>query len=208
MDAMPDPCPLPSMVKKRGLNEKERLLYAPMSDVGGLLYDKDAVYIDVPDWKVSPFLPKNQMSGDLKEDRPLRQRYLIQFIPKILASTLPSICSAIDRLSTDAKCDTLFEDYTSVQVNFEATKPVQTEGEAMVLELQRGGHEVDRKLEAGKIQLFRGSQPMLGTADSADSVSDSEDEDEGMSDSEAGGMLKSESSICYSSLKFELDLLL
>ena len=51
-DAMPDPCPLPSMVKKRGLNEKERLLYAPMSDVGGLLYDKDAVYIDVPDWKV------------------------------------------------------------------------------------------------------------------------------------------------------------
>jgi len=52
MDAMPDPCPLPSMLKKRGLNEKERLLYAPMSDVGGLLYDKDAVYIDVPAWKV------------------------------------------------------------------------------------------------------------------------------------------------------------
>ena len=50
---MPDPCPLPSMVKKRGLNEKERLIYAPMSDVGGLLYDKDAVYIDVPDWKVA-----------------------------------------------------------------------------------------------------------------------------------------------------------
>lgn len=72
VDAMPDPCPLPSMVKKRGLNEKERLLYAPMSDVGGLLYDKDAVYIDVPDWKVFPFLPKNQVSGDLKEDPLLR----------------------------------------------------------------------------------------------------------------------------------------
>ncbi|EIE20399.1 DUF663-domain-containing protein [Coccomyxa subellipsoidea C-169] len=50
---LPDPCPLPSTVKKRGLNEKERLLYAPMADVGGLLYDKDAVYIDIPDWKVS-----------------------------------------------------------------------------------------------------------------------------------------------------------
>lgn len=47
-----DPCPLPSMLKKRGLTEKERLLYAPMADVGGLLYDKDAVYIDIPDWKV------------------------------------------------------------------------------------------------------------------------------------------------------------
>ncbi|CAL8465158.1 g4693 [Coccomyxa elongata] len=53
VDVLPDPCPLPSTVKKRGLNEKERLLYAPMADVGGLLYDKDAVYIDIPDWKVS-----------------------------------------------------------------------------------------------------------------------------------------------------------
>ena len=52
MDAMPDPCPMPGAQKRRGLNEKERLLYAPMSDVGGLLYDRDAVYIDIPDWKV------------------------------------------------------------------------------------------------------------------------------------------------------------
>ena len=55
VDVLPDPCPLPSTVKKRGLNEKERLLYAPMADVGGLLYDKDAVYIDIPDWKVCRF---------------------------------------------------------------------------------------------------------------------------------------------------------
>ena len=52
LDALPDPCPLPDTIKKRGLNERERLLYAPMADVGGLLYDKDAVYIDIPDWKV------------------------------------------------------------------------------------------------------------------------------------------------------------
>ena len=53
LDQLPDPCPLPSTVKKRGLNEKERMLYAPMADVGGLMYDKDAVYINIPDWKVS-----------------------------------------------------------------------------------------------------------------------------------------------------------
>ena len=52
VDPLTDPCPLPSTLKKRGLNEKERVLYAPMADVGGLLYDKDAVYIDIPDWKV------------------------------------------------------------------------------------------------------------------------------------------------------------
>lgn len=57
MDAMPDPCPMPGTLKRRGLNEKERLLYAPMSDVGGLLYDKDAVYIEIPDWKVATYPP-------------------------------------------------------------------------------------------------------------------------------------------------------
>ncbi|KAJ3607416.1 hypothetical protein NHX12_024467 [Muraenolepis orangiensis] len=45
---LPDPCPLPDTKRKRTLNEKERLLYAPMSGVGGVVYDKDAVYIDLP----------------------------------------------------------------------------------------------------------------------------------------------------------------
>ena len=47
---LPDPCPLPSSDKKqRKLDERSKLLYAPMSDVGGLLYDKDAVYISMDD---------------------------------------------------------------------------------------------------------------------------------------------------------------
>ncbi|XP_034049597.1 ribosome biogenesis protein BMS1 homolog isoform X1 [Thalassophryne amazonica] len=45
---LPDPCALPDAQKKRALNEKERLLYAPMAGVGGVVYDKDAVYIDFP----------------------------------------------------------------------------------------------------------------------------------------------------------------
>ncbi|XDV44358.1 hypothetical protein PO909_012651 [Leuciscus waleckii] len=45
---LPDPCPLPEAIKKRALNVKERLLYAPLAGVGGLVYDKDAVYIDMP----------------------------------------------------------------------------------------------------------------------------------------------------------------
>lgn len=44
-----DPCPLPSAAKKKGLREKEKLFYAPMSGVGDLLYDKDAVYININD---------------------------------------------------------------------------------------------------------------------------------------------------------------
>ena len=41
-----DPCPLPEKLKKRSLIEKERLVYAPFSGVGGIVYDKDAVYIE------------------------------------------------------------------------------------------------------------------------------------------------------------------
>jgi len=37
---LPDPCPLPEEQKKRSLNERERLIYAPFSGVGGVVYDK------------------------------------------------------------------------------------------------------------------------------------------------------------------------
>ena len=46
-----DPCPLPTAEseKKRKLSEKKKLLiHAPMSDVGGVMYDKDAVWVNVP----------------------------------------------------------------------------------------------------------------------------------------------------------------
>lgn len=44
---LPDPCPLPSSEKKRHLLERERQIYAPFSGVGGIVYDKDAVYIEL-----------------------------------------------------------------------------------------------------------------------------------------------------------------
>ena len=42
---LPDPCPLPNAEKKRSLNEKERLIYAPLSGVGGVVYDKVKKYL-------------------------------------------------------------------------------------------------------------------------------------------------------------------
>nr|XP_023014590.1 ribosome biogenesis protein BMS1 homolog [Leptinotarsa decemlineata] len=44
---LPDPCPLPEQLKKRALIEKEKLIYAPFSGVGGIVYDKDAVYVEL-----------------------------------------------------------------------------------------------------------------------------------------------------------------
>jgi ribosome biogenesis protein BMS1 len=49
--ALGDPCPLPDAdaVKRRKLSEKKKLLvHAPMSDLGGVMYDQDAVWVNVP----------------------------------------------------------------------------------------------------------------------------------------------------------------
>jgi ribosome biogenesis protein BMS1 len=46
-----DPCPFPTAdsEKRRKLSEKKKLLlHAPMSDIGGVMYDKDAVWVNVP----------------------------------------------------------------------------------------------------------------------------------------------------------------
>ncbi|KAF2034282.1 DUF663-domain-containing protein [Setomelanomma holmii] len=86
-EALPDPCPTPfaekqgekltGKKKRTRLGEKQKVLYAPMSDVGGVLVDKDAVYIDV---KTSTFDPSvdyaerglgEQMMVDLQGGRKL-----------------------------------------------------------------------------------------------------------------------------------------
>ena len=55
--ALPDPCPLaeknPDTGKRKTLKEKQKLIYAPMADIGDLVYDADAVYIDIKDHEVS-----------------------------------------------------------------------------------------------------------------------------------------------------------
>ncbi|KZW01504.1 DUF663-domain-containing protein [Exidia glandulosa HHB12029] len=50
VNLLADPCPLPTVEseRRRKLSEKHKLIHAPMSDVGGITYDKDAVYINVP----------------------------------------------------------------------------------------------------------------------------------------------------------------
>ncbi|KAI6218038.1 Bms1-type G domain-containing protein [Aphelenchoides fujianensis] len=46
VSALPDPCPFPQKEAKRSLNQKERVVYAPFSGLGNIVYDKDAIYIE------------------------------------------------------------------------------------------------------------------------------------------------------------------
>ncbi|KAG5299934.1 GTP binding protein Bms1 [Histoplasma capsulatum G186AR] len=80
IEALPDPCPTPFMDQamakatgksgRRRLGEKQKLLFAPMSDVGGVLVDKDAVYIDV---KTSTF----DRDADSDEERGLGEQLVV-----------------------------------------------------------------------------------------------------------------------------------
>ncbi|KAG1239034.1 hypothetical protein G6F68_018723 [Rhizopus microsporus] len=65
VSVLPDPCPLPDKERKR-LDEKHKLIYAPMSDVGGVMYDKDAVYINVPGHftKKSAYAPSEEQGQE------------------------------------------------------------------------------------------------------------------------------------------------
>ncbi|KAF2870700.1 hypothetical protein BDV95DRAFT_619673 [Massariosphaeria phaeospora] len=70
-EALPDPCPTPfaekakltatGKTRRTRLGDKQKILFAPMSDVGGVLVDKDAVYIDV---KTATYNPDNEMHLD------------------------------------------------------------------------------------------------------------------------------------------------
>ncbi|XP_015790654.1 ribosome biogenesis protein bms1 [Tetranychus urticae] len=61
---LPDPCPLPDkskQTKRRSVNQKDKLIYAPFSGVGGVLFDLDNIYIDL-----SQALPKSALSSENK----------------------------------------------------------------------------------------------------------------------------------------------
>ncbi|KAI9015835.1 hypothetical protein CLU79DRAFT_764928 [Phycomyces nitens] len=72
VSVLPDPCPLPDKERKR-LDEKYKLIYAPMSDVGGVMYDKDAVYINVPGHftKKSAYAPTEEQPDQEEEEEEL-----------------------------------------------------------------------------------------------------------------------------------------
>ncbi|KAK6525754.1 Glycoside hydrolase 2 (Mannanase, beta-galactosidase) [Arthrobotrys megalospora] len=83
VEGLADPCPTPQAVqrmegkegsKRRRLGDKQKLLFAPMSDVGGVLVDKDAVYIDV---KTSNFNTGEEGDDEEAGERDVGERLVV-----------------------------------------------------------------------------------------------------------------------------------
>ncbi|XP_057840346.1 uncharacterized protein LOC131050177 isoform X2 [Cryptomeria japonica] len=93
--SLPDPCPLPSAAKKKGLREKEKLFYAPMSDLGDLLYDKDAVYININDHMVQ--FSKQEDDNEATEEKQGNAPDVGEVLVKTLQNTKYSINEKLEQ---------------------------------------------------------------------------------------------------------------
>ncbi|KAI0050270.1 DUF663-domain-containing protein [Auriscalpium vulgare] len=114
VSALSDPCPLPNAEseKRRKLSEKKKLLiHAPMSDVGGVIYDKDAVWVNVPGsfTRGSTDVPQGegeQMVMDLQDVDETLEDVVVRSQIRLLGSSSKSITvgpssSGIDRQDSD-----------------------------------------------------------------------------------------------------------
>lgn len=88
-----DPCPLPSAAKKKGLRDKEKLFYAPMSGVGDLLYDKDAVYININDH----FVQFSKVGDEDDNSRKGAERDVGEVLVKSLQNTQYSVDEKLNK---------------------------------------------------------------------------------------------------------------
>ncbi|KAG7282544.1 hypothetical protein CRUP_001119 [Coryphaenoides rupestris] len=151
---LPDPCPIPDSLRKRTLNEKECLLYAPMSGVGGVVYDKDAVYID---------LPSTHVGQEQEESRPTTE----------LVRSLIDTHATLDAKMASSKVSLFRGSATLMDTDVEDQQLVKAEP---LLKLSDPASNKERRK-----MIFSDSMDALGTTseeDGEDSNSDLDDDEE------------------------------
>ncbi|KAJ1907281.1 Glycoside hydrolase 2 (Mannanase, beta-galactosidase) [Coemansia sp. IMI 209127] len=110
-ELLPDPCPIPDKERKR-LDERHKLIYAPMSEVNGVMYDKDAVYIDVK----KSHHEENAEEGE--GERMLSELQKVGAITDRLASQQFSLFSGAKPVTADnARRPALFDDASGAEEN-------------------------------------------------------------------------------------------
>jgi ribosome biogenesis protein BMS1 len=112
---LPDPCPLPNSEKHhRTLDERERLIYAPFSGVGGIVYDKDAVYIELGgshshnksnNEKAEIGAPTNEYVGNIISSKHTLDAKLQQSKLKIFSETMAISNEEYDENASKAKVE-------------------------------------------------------------------------------------------------------
>ena len=140
---LPDPVPLPETdpekrKARRSLKERETLLYAPMSNIGRVRYDADAVYIDLPHSHYTR--PELFLAED---------------------GSVPAAGAAGDENGGENEDDASSAEEASAQIGAKGARRT-AEGVALVRRLQDNTRGVDYRLEHSRLPLFPGSAPVEG----------------------------------------------
>jgi len=161
VDVLPDPCPLPGTEKKkklRKLSEKERLIYAPFADVGNVLYDKDATYINLRPRQVlyssrQDILIPGQKEGEEEEEENDKVAPALDGKDKevIKASSIPKVLESEKDLG---------------------------EGQMMVKKLQKNRVDMEEEINAEDIKLFADTEAVLDAGDNDNNNKKEEEEEE------------------------------
>eukprot|EP01083_Nonionella_stella_P172121 589709_1 len=99
-----DPCPPPAAKKgekRRRISEREKRLFAPMADVGDMMYDQDAVYINIKDHQVNFTDPskaaKPEEEGEEKKAETERKKVVATQGPgESMVRSLQKLSSGLD----------------------------------------------------------------------------------------------------------------
>ncbi|KAI4313296.1 hypothetical protein L6164_026287 [Bauhinia variegata] len=137
---LPDPCPLPSAAKKKGLRDKEKLFYAPMSGLGDLLYDKDAVYININDH----FVQFSKLDG---EDTAVTQKGKDRDVGVALVKSLQNTKYSINE-KLDKSVINIFSQKTNVSLESladaqDGNKNIERDGKVDILDNYQSGQAIE-----------------------------------------------------------------
>jgi len=175
LSAVPDPCPLPNKDKKsQSLSQKDSLLYAPLSNVGAVSFDKDAVYIDIGQ---ANFTKKENLAiadgaNDIDDGQSDSESDQDQNTPASLLKNLQDVRSGVDEKMKKS----------SLRI-FKASKAVRADSDdSSDSDLDDEDNQNNAKRTREEINML--VKPFLRNASEFDSDSDSDsDSDEESNDS-------------------------
>ena len=155
---LPDPCPTPKSLTTeegeaakigRALKDKQRLIYAPFTDLGNIVYDEDAVYINMPTNQIQYSKPEDIDRGERDEDGDEK--------------------TSQDDSDEEEDEEEEGEDDDEHKEGEEDSLYERGEGQLMVRQLQNVKRPIDEKLQDSKLKLFSGSlAPLQTEADKKD----------------------------------------
>eukprot|EP00467_Chlorarachnion_reptans_P021670 CAMPEP_0114511848 /NCGR_PEP_ID=MMETSP0109-20121206/14635_1 /TAXON_ID=29199 /ORGANISM="Chlorarachnion reptans, Strain CCCM449" /LENGTH=1201 /DNA_ID=CAMNT_0001691441 /DNA_START=230 /DNA_END=3835 /DNA_ORIENTATION=+ len=162
VDVLPDPCGLPDKKNIKKLGEKDKAIYAPLADVGNVLFDQDATYIN------------------------LRPRQVLYSSREQLSLPEGGAEAGSDRAKRAEPKSAAGENISMPEV-LESEKDLG-EGQHLMKELQRNTNQMDKDIAEEPLQLLGGTEIFLGggggggIAEQKDGTKVVEEEEEGNED--------------------------